>query len=1296
MNVLALILATLLPVQVQAAANPCGNGSFEALGREGFPVDWAPIGKADVSRDAHAGQRSLRLLRTTEPPTVETGVNARNIDRIRGGIDFYYKAVSARDVVLHIYAIPIAASGIEKTSAPRAGFTVPKEHVGDGQWHHGRLKYDFSKNPAVKSTIIAARLEGTAGELLLDSVSYVDRVGPVLRLGAVRLEEDPDRPGQLCTVATTVENAGDATVRGVRLELEAPTGLAAGVPQVVVGDLAPDDRKPVLWTLTGDRDRRTRLRLNASGGGERETLSYEVAPNLEIRSFGPTSPVGAVGRPVVIECILANRGSAAVLGPSAEFAFDGKMVVARVDRVPPGRSVVLRASFRAGKQALATPATVRVSGAGIEGPLNAKSSLVVGAATEPPPPSGTLRAAIASVTGGAGSAILENENLRLVFRRNEFGFGPSAVEVKTAAGWTTAAWMPRLSRVVYLDGNAVRHDETVCVSEEPTAEFAAGQPALRFAWSSAGPGKPALHLAVTFALASGARTITTRHELTAAAPCGLLALEGPMVYALDRDEAVYPGLEWLVNDEVSSGTLDIAEGHADRVRYVVHPNFITIPALGVHSRHGTVGLLWDIHQKWDGRRDRPSAVFASPDRFENQRAHLMGLFLPTVPGFVKLNTREAARETPFHLEAGKPIRLEAGIYADATAADALAAVDEWTRRHGFPRPAPLPRGSYEREIEFSMRAYLDSLWVPETREWWSSKGGGSMSTKERSSGFVADLLLGALLSPDGDVRRRCRARVDEVLPLVGGAPRLDAQRFPGRRDLALADPSAAAGLLASREKDGSWRFDAGQVGTGPFVGLDYHVLGPDRAAEVGLCAAKATQVLRYARITGDSDAYRQMLPTLEFMESFRVPRAAQVWEVPVHAPDILAAAEATEAYVEAYRFSGDPRWLRDAVAWARRGLPFVYLWDDPERPFLVGASIPVFGATWMQGSWFGRPVQWNGLRYAEAILALAKYDQNRPWRELAATLTHSAMHQQEAKGENVALWPDNIGAVDSDKCPWVFTPRMILANLLELIGRDEHVRTTIVGQGERRIHINASARITAASWDGSTCGFQVSYPVGEQGVVVVFNVARPTSVALDGTTIAERDDLEGGTQPGWRYLESAACLSIRVVRDGTSAIAIAGAGHRQGPRLPRRAETIDFDFEGSTGGWTAAHDVSDIRSEHGALVGRVTGTDPYLVRSMLRVRADACPVLVVNMKVSAGQVAKFYWATESSPGIAEDKVIAFPIRSDGRFHEYRLDLGKNSRWAGQTVTSIRLDPVKNVPSADFAIDSLRAESRAGP
>ena len=182
MPTLPLILAfTLLAQTPPALTNPCRNGSFEELSPQGFPVDWMPLGEVTFSRDAHSGQRSLRLVRTHEPPAVETGVNARPMDRLKGGMDFHYKALAARDATLHIYAIPIGIKGIEDTNSPRAGFAVPKEHVGDGRWHHARLRYDFSKNPLVQSVIFAARLEGHAGELLLDDISYVEHVGPLLR-----------------------------------------------------------------------------------------------------------------------------------------------------------------------------------------------------------------------------------------------------------------------------------------------------------------------------------------------------------------------------------------------------------------------------------------------------------------------------------------------------------------------------------------------------------------------------------------------------------------------------------------------------------------------------------------------------------------------------------------------------------------------------------------------------------------------------------------------------------------------------------------------------------------------------------------------------------------------------------------------------------------------------------------------------------------------------------------------------------------------------------------------------------
>jgi hypothetical protein len=241
---LAWILAAAL-----GAENPCTNGSFEDLAPNGFPADWGPVGtKVEVSAEAHSGRRALRFVRHPgTDPRIETGLNRiKLLDRLQGGMEFWYKAVSAKDANLRVYAIPINADGVEKTNSSRAAFTVPTGHIGDGQWHRGRIKYDFTKDPKVKSLHFAVRIEGAAGELLVDDFAYLDRVGPVLRFGRVRLDEDPKRPGLL--YAGTDAGVYVSLTRG-----ESWLSLCADLPTTPVMDLVVHPREDELVIATHGR-----------------------------------------------------------------------------------------------------------------------------------------------------------------------------------------------------------------------------------------------------------------------------------------------------------------------------------------------------------------------------------------------------------------------------------------------------------------------------------------------------------------------------------------------------------------------------------------------------------------------------------------------------------------------------------------------------------------------------------------------------------------------------------------------------------------------------------------------------------------------------------------------------------------------------------------------------------------------------------------------------------------------------------------------------------------------------------
>ena len=239
------------------------------------------------------------------PPTpvaTETGLNraygpstkkgGAMLDQRSGGIDFWYKAVSAQSAELCVYAIAMDADAVEKTGDMRAKFTVPPHHIGDGQWHHGRLKYDFSGNPKVRWVQFAARIVGTAGELLLDDVSYVERVGMLLRVSDIRLEEDNDRPGELCVVRAKIENAGDAEVTGLRATIQLPEGLAATPAEVQIDRLAPDRATRAVWKVQGSRRNAGRFEVKARVGDVEEQAHLDLRFRFGDPQLRPRSPGG--------------------------------------------------------------------------------------------------------------------------------------------------------------------------------------------------------------------------------------------------------------------------------------------------------------------------------------------------------------------------------------------------------------------------------------------------------------------------------------------------------------------------------------------------------------------------------------------------------------------------------------------------------------------------------------------------------------------------------------------------------------------------------------------------------------------------------------------------------------------------------------------------------------------------------------------------------------------------------------------------------------------------------------------
>lgn len=1285
-------------------SNPLTNGSFEELTPEGFPVDWEAVGTTvKVTHQAHTGQWALHFQRGPEAPPetglnrawqVESGEQGAMLAETSGGITFWYQAPRSDRCQMAVVVIPMSSRPLEDTGEPRAQFLIPEEHVGDGQWHPGTLKYDYRSNPKVRWVHVGVRLTGGAGELLVDDFQYVPHVGPLLRVSDLRLMEEAARPGEQGTLTAKVTNVGDEPAANVTAQVWLPTPLSTPAATQNLGALAVDTAQTVSWKIEGTRLGGSYLRVEAASGDRTASASLALEPHLRLVSFLTDRFLLAPGEATTLRAMVENRGTAFATAVRGQLQLKPAVHLqasagTTLERLAPGAQAEMAWNIAAGPNLGRSTVGLKVweegrkrEAKGSDSSLEGKTQLILTSALRAP----------------------AHQLVRSLWYRVGPDRSVGEICLQHQGKRRAVARMPWLARVVYAD--PAGHPTEVVPRQIRRRE-------LRYLAELTSSVRDRNGGTWTFSIRSShlpGRTIPYTVQVTCDQPRRLLAFEGPLLYVGEgltgavRTEGLFPGLEWLVEGEVSSSTLDIAEGHPDQVRYVPHPHKVTIPLMAVQITapllppiRACIGLFWDVHQQWDGLRDRPQPIFASPDRFEGCQAHLLGLMTPNVLTGLKENERHA--QEPYLLKAGQKLTLQSQIFVDPTAKDALAAMDRWFSTYRPDPPLPPPQGDYTKQVEFSMRAYLESLWISEKEGWLPFQGGPALwRNPTRDPSFCFDLLMGARITPDATQAWQYRARAEEQLALGRAQAAADDLGF-GSGNLArtvLSLAAQAGSLMDGQGEDGAWRFDADRQDMGVFKGLDYHELGADNAAELGTCARNAYEILRYARISGDAEAYAAGVRALEFMRQFTVPRAAQVWEVPVHSPDILAAADAIDAYLEAYRFSGEKRWLAEARRWARAGLPFVYVWNAPGQPWMRYGSIPVFGASWNQYSWFGVLVQWNGLRYAYALLKLHTYDPRPPygsftWHDVAVGITHSAMYQQSEKPENIALWPDSYNCLTGTRAAWDFAPRMILKNVYTLLGREEEPQTVVLRTGLHACHLTSGAVIEQAVWEGDCLEIDLRYPPQEDGYTLLTGLARPTEVQLDGASLSEREDLEAGSESGWHYDSSYGFLTVRVAHDGPAHLTVRGVRPERRQLLPTRITTLDFEFEGDAEGWLAANDLSPLAVRNGVLTTTALGGDPYMVRSRCHLDGDTIKAVLVRLRVNRGQTGQFYWTTLASPSYAEDKVVHFELIADGQWHEYRLPVGDHPLWHGHIITGLRLDPGNAGAGAEVGVDWLRGE-----
>ncbi len=835
---------------------------------------------------------------------------------------------------------------------------------------------------------------------------------------------------------------------------------------------------------------------------------YAAQPKLEIVNVGATAAVVTAGEDFEVQCTLRNIGTAPLdKADTARISINGmKLRRGRprqtVKEIEPGEEASVFWIARRFPNPTVVPISVSLkcqTSAGEER-QTAQEHIVV--FPEPPKLAAKVVKELHTYTEN-GSVVLGNKHLRIVFVRGpeprseindkkvvERGFEYYIIFAAKGGNYQQVATCPALSEVVYLDVSQNRQTSQLVPTDYQLAGNNQGESIVHLSGSDTDVDGVAWNYEMQWTLSESATRVKTEYQLQTDGNRELLAFRGPMLYAgqgRNREKktaALFPGLEFLENDERSSSTRDAAPPFDNRL--VPHPYKITVPVMAVEMQKSMVGIIWNPLDTWDGENQMLSAVFASPNWHQYQKNHALGVFVPTVPAWVPENQTEAS--IPYPLIPSRPVSIKTEIIVDGNAS-ILDAIAHWNDAYGAPEPLSPPR-SDEEEVLLSRCGFMQTTWDADARksrhcvDW----------ALHNEPGFGTLLWYDYLATKDEHVKERVLEIAKNTITESGagglaarGSCHILRWEFPfyiGNINAGLSYmEEETQQRIATQASDGSWRWHPTDAKTAS--------LGKADEAVLGTCAESALLLLKHARITGNKTSREAGLKALNFIQQFSVPRGAQMWECPMYQPDVLAAAYAIGTYVEAYELTAEKEYLKRATYWAATALPFLYHWHLPDRPGMQFASIPVFGTSFYTHPWFGVPVQWNGLVLAYYLQRLNRHTEDDRWLQIAEGITASAMYQQWEDGELKGTYPDGFyGFCTEGRGPHL-NPEDIMVNFYTLRGLDPGIKTAIAGE----IHLSSGAMVDGLTLtDNGQLNWQLSYADNETSYTLIVGYGRAPQV----------------------------------------------------------------------------------------------------------------------------------------------------------------------------------------------------------